>query len=149
MAAKRIGFCCARHAYFIVESAMTPGRNTKRKSAHCNKDGPRIAEWTIEQATAPGHVRVSFVVMQGLDDGASRPTTRHFLLRCERATELIDALKEALEESTTIQGLEAQAAAAGLTRSARSGVPTAGVEADDAEVESNHFALGAYGLVGN
>jgi len=149
VAAKRIGFRCVRYAYFIVDSAMTPGPSTKRKSTHGNKDGPRIAEWTIEQATAPGHVRVSFVVMQGLDDGASRPTTRHFLLRCERATELINALKEALEESTTIQGLEAQAAAAGLTRPAKSGLAAAGAEASDAEAESNHFALGAYGLVGN
>ena len=149
MAAKRIRFCYVRCAYFIVESAMTPGRNTKRKSAHCNKDGPRIAEWTIEQATAPGHVRVSFVVIQELDDGSSRPLNRHFLLRCERATELINALKEALEESSTIEVLEAQAAVAGRTRPAKPSVTAARAEVDDAELPSNHFALGAYGLVGN
>lgn len=97
----------------------------------------------------PGHMNVCLVAVHESTDGASRSTTRCFLLHCERAAELIDALKEALEDATALQGLEEHAALAPAAPavSASSVSMLAGV--DDSEILSNHFDLGAYGLVGN
>jgi hypothetical protein len=130
---------------------MALGSNAKRKSARGEKDSRKlwIAEWTIEQATTPGHVVISFVVSQESDIGASRSTSRRFLLRCERAVDLVNELKEVLEVSGAFERLEEQAASAGLTFTAQPGLTSVRTSVDDSEPLSNHFALGAYGLVGN
>jgi hypothetical protein len=128
---------------------MTIGSSTKRKPARGKKSGPHqmVAEWTIEPATTPRHVSVSFVVRPESGDETARCMTRRFLLPSDRAAELIDELKEVLEDCAAIESLDGEASAhaadeasAGYARQH---------DADDVDPMSNHFALGAYGLVGN
>ncbi|MFL9922588.1 hypothetical protein PQR75_46740 [Paraburkholderia fungorum] len=126
---------------------MTSESNAKRKTAGDKKEVAKlwIAEWAIEPATTPGHVSVCFVVTKESGEGASRSATRRFLLRCERAEELVNELKEVLEDAAAIQCLEGQAGSS-MAQLNLTGGP---VGASDTEPLSNHFDLGAYGLVGN
>jgi hypothetical protein len=130
---------------------MQSASNEKRKLTGGRKDGPKlsIAEWTVEQATTHGHVSVSFIAFRDSADGTRRPVTRSFLLRCEKVAELINELKEALEDSTASEHLaeQAQAVSQALTAQPESSSTRTGV--DDTESVSGHLDLGAYGLVGN
>jgi hypothetical protein len=130
---------------------MQPGSNEKRKLTRGRKDGPKlsITEWTIGQATTPGHVSVSFVAFRDSVDGARRPVTRCFLLRCERVAELINELKEALENSAATERLAEQAQAVSKAPNALPELASTHAGVDDTELFSNHLDLGAYGLVGN
>jgi hypothetical protein len=130
-------------------TSMTIGSSTKKKPAHGKKSGPHqlVAEWTIEQASTPHHVSVSFTVRSESADATARSTTRRFLLPSDSAAELIDELKEVLEDSAAIESLGSDASA--LDASEVSGGYIRQNEADDVDPMSNHFALGAYGLVGN
>jgi hypothetical protein len=130
---------------------MQPALNEKRKLTRGRKDGTKlsITEWAIEQATTPGHVSVSFVAFRDSADGTRRPVTRSFLLRCEKVAELINELKEALEDTVATERLSEQAEAANQALSARPELASAHGGVDDTESLSTHLDLGAYGLVGN
>jgi hypothetical protein len=130
---------------------MAAGSNVKRKSARSKKDSPKlcIAEWVFEQASMPGYVSFSFIVTQEAGGGAASPTPRRFLLRCERASELIKELQTVLEDSAAIQCLEEQAARGNAAFAAQPGLKLVRAGIDDTELSPNHFDLGAYGLVGN
>src|SRR4051794_25315568 len=65
-----------------------------------------IMEWAVEQATTPGHVSVGFVVTKESHEGARRSVTPHFLLRVDRAEELMNELKDVLEDAAAIRCLE-------------------------------------------
>lgn len=128
---------------------MTIGSSSKRKPARAKKPGSQllVAEWTIEQAATPRHVSVSFVVRPDSDSATARSTTRRFLLPSDRAAELLDELKEVLEDCGAVESLGGELAPHspddGNGAYARQG------DSDDVDPMSNHFALGAYGLVGN
>ena len=130
---------------------MPAGSNVKRKSARRKKDSPKlwISEWVCEQASTPGYVVFSFIVTQNADGGAAPSTSRRFLLRCERAAEMIRELQAVLEDSAAIQRLEEQAARGGAAFAAQPGLKLVRAGIDDTEAQPNHFELGAYGLVGN
>jgi hypothetical protein len=130
---------------------MQPALNEKRKLTRGRKDSPRlsITEWIIEQATAPGHVSVSFVAFRDSADGTRRPVTRSFLLRCEKVAELINELKEALEDSVATERLSEQAGAPNRAPIAQVELASMHAGVDDTESLSTHLDLGAYGLVGN
>jgi hypothetical protein len=130
---------------------MRPASNEKRKLTHGRKDGPKlsITEWTIGQATTPGHVTLSFVAFRDSADGTRRPITRCFLLRCERVAELINELKEALDDSAAIERLAEQAEAMSNAPTAQPELAAMHAGVNDTEPFSNHLDLGAYGLVGN
>jgi hypothetical protein len=127
---------------------MTIGSSAKRKPARPRKQASQlVAEWTIEQAATPRHVSVSFVVRTESDDAAARCTTRRFLLPSESAAELVDELKEVLEYSAAVDSL-ANENSTNPVEDAQATYPGPN-NSDDAEPMLNHFALGAYGLVGN
>jgi hypothetical protein len=130
---------------------MQPSSNEKRKLIRVRKDGPRlsIADWAIEQATTSGHVSLSFVAFRDAADGTRRPVTRSFLLRCEKLAELINELKDALEDSVATERLSEQAEAENKTLIAQPEMASVHAGVDDAESLSTHLDLGAYGLVGN
>jgi hypothetical protein len=130
---------------------MQPALNEKRKLTRGRKDGAKlsITEWAIEQATTPGHVSVSFVAFRDSADGTRRPVTRSFLLRCERVAELINELKEALEDSVATERLSEQAEAANKALIGQPALASVHGAVDDTESLSTHLDLGAYGLVGN
>ena len=121
----------------------------KRKPAHGKKSGSQqlVAEWSIEQASTPRHVSVSFVIRPEAGNATARSTTRRFLLPSESATELVDQLKEVLEACAAFESpggdgsVEREGEAPGSYAMQN--------DADDVDPMSNHFALGAYGLVGN
>lgn len=109
-----------------------------------------ITEWTIEQATTLGHVSVGFVVTKESHEGARRSVTPHFLLRVDRAVELMNELKNVLEDAEAIRCLEELAASPVLTSNPQPvAISSSGGESDDSERLASHFELGAYGLVGN
>ena len=120
---------------------MTIRSSTKRKPAHGKKSGPHqtVVEWTVEQASTPHHVSVSFIVRSESADATARSTTRRFLLPSESAAELIDELKEVLEDCAAVECLGGDAPNGYIRQN----------DAEDVDPMSNHFALGAYGLVGN
>jgi hypothetical protein len=130
---------------------MALASNAKKKSARGKKDDPkfRIAEWIIEPSTTPGEVHLSFVAVKESDTEMSRSTTQRFLLRRERAEELVKELKEVLEDFAATRRLEEQAASSARVPGAQTGAMPGRSMADDTDMLSNHFALGAYGLVGN
>lgn len=128
---------------------MTIESSTKRRPAQGKKSGslPLVAEWSIEQASTPRHVSVSFVIRSEAHNATARSMTRRFLLPSESAVELIEELKEVLEAGAAFESL------GGDRAEEREGEPPGGYanqnDADDVDPISNHFALGAYGLVGN
>lgn len=128
---------------------MTIGSSTKRKPARGKKSGPQhlVAEWTIEQASTPRHVSVSFVIRSESGDADARSTTRRFLLPSESAAELLDELKEVLEDCAAFESLGGETSAQAADEA--SGGYARQNDGDDVDPMSNHFALGAYGLVGN
>jgi hypothetical protein len=130
---------------------MALASNAKRKSARGKKDDPTlwIADWIIEPCATPGEVHLSFVAGKDSDADTHRLTTQRFLLRCERAEELVKELKEVLEGLTATRRLEGQSAPSARVPGAQSGAMPVRSTADDTDMLSNHFALGAYGLVGN
>lgn len=130
---------------------MATGSNAKQKSSRGKIANPRfrIADWTVQQATTPGDVSLSLVSAPASADGASRPTTRRFLLRCERAAELVNQLKAVLDESAASQRLEGEATCPGSAFTAQPDSISMHANVDDTDVILNHLDLGAYGLVGN
>ena len=130
---------------------MALASNAKRKSARGKKDDPKlwIADWVVEPSTTPGEVHLSFVALKDSDADTNRLTTQRFVLRCEHAEELVKDLKEALEDFAATQRLEQQAASSARLPGAQTGATPVRSMADDTDMLSNHFALGAYGLVGN
>ena len=89
------------------------------------------------------------MVTQEADNGAAPSTPRRFLVRCERAVEMIKELQAVLEDSAAIQCLEEQAARGNAAFAAQPGLKLVRAGIDDTELASNHLDLGAYGLVGN
>lgn len=130
---------------------MAPGSNEKRKLTRGRKGSPKlsITEWTIGQATTLGHVSVSFVAFRDSDDVTPRPVTRCFLLRHEKLAQLIDELKEALDDSAATERLAEQQDAASVALTAESESASMYADTEDTEASSNHLSLGVYGLVGN
>jgi hypothetical protein len=130
---------------------MAAGPNAKQKSTRGKRAGPKlwVAEWTIEQTTTPGHVNVSFGLLNKSDVGTSRSTTRHFLLRRDQADQLISELKEALANAAPIECVEKKTRSAKQKLIAQPGSNPDHADVDDTEPPSDHFALGVYGLVGN
>lgn len=130
---------------------MQPASNAKSNLTQGRKGGAKlsITEWTIEQSTRSGHVSVSFVAFRDSADGTQRPVTRSFLLRCEKVAELINELREALEDSEATERLSEQAEAAKQGLIARPELASGYAGGDDTESLSTHLDLGAYGLVGN
>lgn len=92
---------------------------------------------------------MSFVAVQESGDNVSRLTTRRFMLRCERAEEFVKELKDVLENFAATRRLEEQAASETRGFGDEPGATPASAPVDDLDALSNHFALGAYGLVGN
>lgn len=95
----------------------------------------------------PHHVSVSFVIRSESGDTAARSTTRRFLLPSESAAEFIDELKEVLEDCAAFESLGGDRSA--QLESEGPGGNSTQKEPDNIDPTSNHFALGAYGLVGN
>jgi hypothetical protein len=131
-------------------TTMTIGSSTKRKPARSKKPGSEmlVAEWTIEQAQTPEYVSVSLVVRSNSETEEARCITRRFLLPSGSAAELIEDLKEVLEGCAAMASLKNDVATRDGTE-AIGEYPASQNDADDVDPMSNHFALGAYGLVGN
>ncbi|MGF6446106.1 hypothetical protein [Paraburkholderia youngii] len=93
---------------------MKPDSITKRKATSGKRLGLRrwIVDWTIEPVAASGHISLSLYVAGESDDNVGSSTTRHFLLRQDRLSELIDALNGTLQHSNASRLLEEQARAA-------------------------------------
>jgi hypothetical protein len=125
--------------------------NAKRKSARGKKDRPEfwITDWVVDQASTPRRVSISVFVVQESDDGTSRSTAQRFLLRCERPVELINELKEMLDDSAAIQRIEEHAATDSFTFNVRPALASVRNDTGDNDLPSSHFDLGAYGLLGN
>jgi hypothetical protein len=130
---------------------MTPDSNPKRKAEGGSKRGRRrwIVDWTIEPAAASGYISLSLYVAGASDDSVCSSTTRHYLLQQDRLIELIGELNGTLQHSNASRLLEEQARAVdpAMAKEANSVVEPA--EKDRPDLTSNHFSLGAYGLVGN
>jgi hypothetical protein len=128
--------------------SMTIGSSLNRKPAHAKRSASHqiVAEWTIEEASTPRHLSVSFVV-RSVSGDAVRSKTRRFLLAKESAAELIHELNEVLEVSAAVGSLADDASA--FAADDEPTVFARQTDADDTDPMSNHFALGAYGLVGN
>jgi hypothetical protein len=131
---------------------MAAGSNPNRKTTRRKKPDPKlwIAEWTIGPTLLPDHVHVSFGLMRPSADGTDRSTTRRFLLHRNHASQLIVELQDALADTGAFGCTEEPVASAPrtLTQQPASNDVRTDTE-DDMEAESNHFALGMYGLVGN
>ncbi|MGF6543184.1 hypothetical protein OKW32_006534 [Paraburkholderia youngii] len=130
---------------------MKPDSITKRKATSGKRLGLRrwIVDWTIEPAAASGHISLSLYVAGESDDNVGSSTTRHFLLRQDRLSELIDALNGTLQHSNASRLLEEQARAADPAVGNDADTAGESAERDQPDLTSNHFSLGAYGLVGN
>ncbi|MCG5075609.1 hypothetical protein [Paraburkholderia tagetis] len=132
-------------------TTMTIGSRAKRKPVRNKKPGSEmlVAEWTIEHAQTPEHVSISFVVRSNGTDEPARCVTSRFLLPSESAAELIEDLRDALEGCAAMASLGGEVVSpekADDGRGEYAGLPS---NAEDVDPMSNHFALGAYGLVGN
>ena len=127
---------------------MTIGLGTKRNPARAKKSSSHqsVSGWTIEQAAMPRHVSVSFVVQASGD--TARRTTRRFVLPRESAAQLAGELREALENWAAVESIGGEMPAAPGVDEATAGAAKQ-TDADDVDPMLNHFALGAYGLVGN
>lgn len=128
---------------------MASHSNTKERTTS-KRGGPQcsIVGWTIEPASVPGHVRLSFSVAGQSGDRIRSSGTRHYLLQCERIVDLIRELNRTLEHSNASRMLDEQAPEAASQVLAD---PTSEPDAreQDSSAMPNHFLLGAYGLVGN
>lgn len=132
-------------------TTMTIGSRAKRKPVRNRKPGSEmlVAEWTIEHAQTPEHVSISFVIRSNGADEPARCVTSRFLLLSESAAELIEDLKEALEGCAAMASLSTEAMALEKARDGLGEYAELQGNAEDVDPISNHFALGAYGLVGN
>ena len=130
---------------------MALASSAKKKTTRGKKDDPKlwITEWTVEPSTTPGEVHLSFAALKDADADTNRLTTQRFVLRCEHAEDLVKDLKDVLEDFAATQRLEQQAASSARLPGAHTGAMPVRSTADDTDMLSDHFALGAYGLVGN
>lgn len=110
------------------------------------------AEWTVEPANTEGWVNVVLSVKQ-TDNLSTTQRTYRYLMTRERAGQFIRELNESLaKEATseaTSENLDSATALVAARAALQAGAAPPASAADDTYSALDHFALGAYGLVGN
>jgi hypothetical protein len=129
---------------------MTPEQRTKGKSGRRKKAGLRwIVGWTIEEADEPGFLSVSLLLTGEPDDSPCASTTRYYLMHRERVADLVNGLASMLQPSSGGHGFDNAVLSAGQPDDPGPASAAVSEESDESDFLSSHFALGAYGLVGN
>ncbi|MEI5999471.1 hypothetical protein H3V53_20335 [Paraburkholderia bengalensis] len=126
---------------------------TSRKKGKNQRGGTLVpnhwaAEWTVEPAATEGWVNVALTVKQ-TDDVSTTQRTYRCLLTRERAGQFIRELNESLAKEATSDNLDGTAALVAARAELQAGAASSASPADDTYTTLDHFALGAYGLVGN
>jgi hypothetical protein len=122
----------------------------KRKSLRTNGNVPShwTAEWAVEPATTEGWVNVTLTVKQ--TDGISTvQLTYRYLLSRERASQLMQEMNESLAREAASENLDSTAALVAARAALQAGSTSSALTPEENNTLLDHFALGAYGLVGN
>jgi len=106
------------------------------------------AEWTVEPATTEGWVNVTLIVKQ-TDDVSTTQRTYRYLLTRERAGQFIRELNESLAKEAASENLDSTTALVAAKAAMQAGAASSASASDENYTMLDHFALGAYGLVGN
>jgi hypothetical protein len=146
--ARRVSGSRAAAAQHSPNRIMTLQSKTKGKSTR-KRHSPRrwIVDWNIEPASVPGHVSLSLFIAGESDDGVSSSATRHYLLQQDKLADFIRELSGTLGHSNASRALEETLPVDSRPPAGQDAMPDAADR--DAAEHTNHFMLGAYGLVGN
>jgi hypothetical protein len=130
--------------------AVTSRKKGKNLRANGNVPSHWAAEWVVEPATAEGWVNVKLIVKQKDDDSTTERTYRYLLSR-ERASQLMRELNDLLAREATSENLDSTTALVAFKAALQAGgtSTSSALTADENNSLLDHFALGAYGLVGN